>query len=134
MAQRSLKQIFREITGDVKTLAQEEKSLATAEVKAGVTKLGIGGGLLGAALFFVLMAVIILLFAASAGIHAAGLSWWLSFLIVGVALIVLGAILALIGIPFLKKGKPVPTQAIDGAKSTLNAVKSAAKNPSGPQV
>lgn len=134
MAQRSLKQIIGEITGDFKTLAQEEKSLATAEVKTGATKLGIGGGLLIGALFFVLLAVFILLFAASAGVHAAGLPWWLSFLIIGVALIVVGVILALIGLPFLKKGKPVPTQAIDGAKSTLNAVKAAVKNPSGPQV
>lgn len=134
MAQRSLKQIIGEITGDFKTLAQEEKTLATAEIKTGATKLGIGGGLLIGALFFVVLAVFILLFAASAGVHAAGLPWWLSFLIIGVALIVVGAILALIGLPFLKKGKPVPTQAIDGAKSTLNAVKTAVKNPSGPQV
>lgn len=134
MAQRSLKQLFKEITGDFKTLAAEEKSLATAEVKAGVTKLGIGGGLLGAALFFVLLAVIILLVAASAGVHAAGMPWWLSFLIIGVALIIVGAILALIGLPIMKKGKPVPTAAINEAKWTVASVKSAAKNPSGPRI
>jgi hypothetical protein len=131
--ERSLAHLLRDIRNDSRGLVQDEAALAKAELTKGATKLGIGGALLVVAGVFGFLALIILLFAASAGLHAAGLPWWASFLIVAGVLLVLAAILALVGIPQLKKANLNPEKAIAGAKSALGAVRAAAKNPSGPR-
>lgn len=135
MPERSISQLVSDIKADTQALAQEEAALAKAQATAGAKNLGIGSGLAIAGLFLLFLSAFMAIFTIAAVFHEAlGLSWWLSFLIVFAILVVLAAILVLIAIPLFKKGNPTPTKAIDGAKSAVDALKRAVKNPSGPRI
>jgi putative superfamily III holin-X len=104
-------------------IARLELKLALLELKRKGTALGVGIGLLVGAAVFSLFALGFLLAAAAAGI-ATAVPWWLALLIVGGALILLTAGLALMGIQGVKRAvPPVPEQAIAEAKETREAVR-----------
>ena len=104
-------------------IARLELKLALLELKRKGTELGVGIGLLIGAAVFSLFALGFLLAAAAAGI-ATAVPWWLALLIVGGALILLTAGLALMGLQSVKRAvPPVPEQAIAEAKETREAVK-----------
>ncbi|MYM19240.1 phage holin family protein [Brevibacterium sp. 5221] len=135
MPERSISQLVADIKADSQALAQEEAALAKAEVTYGAKNLGIGAGLAAAGLFLLFLSSFMVIFAISAVFHEAlGWPWWGSFLLVFGILVVIAAVLVLIAIPLFKKGNPMPTGAIGGAKSALEALKRAVKNPSGPRV
>lgn len=104
-------------------IARLELKLALLELKRKGTELGVGIGLLIGAAVFSLFALGFLLAAAAAGI-ATAVPWWLALLIVGGALTLLTAGLALMGLQAVKRAvPPVPEQAIAEAKETREAVK-----------
>jgi hypothetical protein len=107
----------------VRTIVQLELQLAAAELKKKVAAIGVGIGLVAGAGLFAFFALAFLLAAIAAGI-ATALAWWLSLLIVGVALLLLAGILTAIGVSSIKKGSPpMPEQAIVEAKLTAEALK-----------
>lgn len=135
MAERSLSQLINDIKADTKALTQEEAALAKSEMTEGAKNLGIGAGLAAAGAFLLFLASFIVLFCISAAFHEGlGWDWWLSFLVVFGILVVIAAVLILVAVPILKKGNPTPTSAIGGAKSTVEALKRAVKNPTGPRI
>ncbi|MDF2442569.1 MAG: hypothetical protein JWR01_772, partial [Subtercola sp.] len=88
-----------------------------------VSKLGIGAGLIAAALFLLFFVFAVLVAAAVLGI-ATALPAWLSALIVAGGLLVVAIILVLVGIAQIKKGAPpVPEETITSLKKDVNAVK-----------
>src|SRR4051812_16500469 len=97
MATQKVGDIIKDISDDVKVLVRDEIELVKSELIPSAKQAGLGGGLLGAAGYFLITAMLLLFFAASYAIAAAGLPVWAGFLIVGGALIVLAALLALIG-------------------------------------
>jgi hypothetical protein len=101
-----------------------ELELAGLELKAKVTAIGVGIGLLvGAAVFALFM--LGWLFATLTAALETFLPTWLSLLIVTLFLGGLAAVLGLVGINRVKKGTPpVPEQAIREAKLTTEAIKS----------
>ena len=101
-----------------------ELELAGLELKAKVTAIGVGIGLLvGAAVFALFM--LGWLFATLTAALETFLPTWLSLLIVTLFLGGLAAVLGLVGINRIKKGTPpVPEQAIREAKLTTEAIKS----------
>jgi len=104
-------------------IARLELRLALLELKQKAGTFAGGIGLLIGAAVFSLFALGFLLTAAAAGL-ATALPTWLAILIVGVALVLLTAGLALIGVQMLKSAvPPVPEQAIAEAKETREAVK-----------
>jgi len=105
-------------------IARLELKLAALELKNKAASFGVGIGLFVAAALFAFFALGFLLAAAAAGI-ATALPVWAALLIVGVALILLTAGLAMIGKQSVKSAvPPVPEQAIEEAKQTREAVKS----------
>jgi Putative Actinobacterial Holin-X, holin superfamily III len=122
--ERTLGQLFSDASRDFSTILRSEVALAKLELQA-ETKTAVAGavgfvvaGVLG---FFALM---MLLFAAAYGLFALGLPRWLSFLIVGVVLLVLAGILALVGKSRVGKvGKPERTQRT--VKHTVDTLKRA---------
>jgi len=106
------------------SIARLELELAGLELKAKVTSLGVGIGLVIGAAVFGLFMLGWLFATATAGLQTF-LPTWLSLLIVTLVLGALAALLGFLGINRIKKGTPpVPEQAIREAKLTTEAIKS----------
>lgn len=134
MSERSISKLVKDISADAQALVQEEAALAKSEAVAGAKNLGIGVGLALGAVFLLFLSSFMVLFTAAAALHeGAGWSWWLSFLVVFGALVIIALILVAIALPLLKKGNPTPTSAIESGKSAFQAIKRAVSNPGGPR-
>lgn len=119
----SVGELFGRLTEHTTRLVRAEVALAKAELKAKLTKIGIGAGLLVAAAVLSFYALGKLLDAAALGL-AEAVAPWLAFLIVGVVLLVIVGILAALGSKSLKAGTPpVPKRAIDNVKSDVEEIK-----------
>lgn len=120
--ERTIGQLVADISHEMSGLVRAEIELAKAEVKAGVTKGGMGAGLLAGAAFFALIAFILLCFAGAYGLVAAGLPEWAAFLVVTGVLLLLAAVLALVGRGRLRQVS-APQRTIDTAKASVEAIK-----------
>lgn len=105
-------------------IARLELELASLELKKKLAALGLGIGLLVGALL-VLVYGLGFLFATITAALATFLPVWLSLLIVTLFLFAVAGTLAFLGLKKVQRGTPpVPTQAIDEAKLTTQALKS----------
>ncbi|PFG37170.1 membrane protein [Flavimobilis soli] len=119
----SVGELFGRLTEHTTRLVRAEIALAKAELKAKLTKIGIGAGLLVAAGVLSLYALGKLFDAAALGL-AEVVAPWLAFLIVGVVLLIIVGILAAVGAKALKAGTPpVPEKAIDNVKTDVEEIK-----------
>lgn len=120
--EHSIGRLVADASHDLSTLVRDEIALAKAELKHNVSAAGKGGGMLGAAGFLGLVAFLLLSFAAAYGLVAAGLHEALGFLIVAGVYLLVGGLLALIGIRKVKQAKPPQRtiKSIDEAKTLLN--------------
>jgi hypothetical protein len=114
--ERSLGQLFGDLTRQLSTLVRQEIDLARTEVttKAGAVSrdaamIGIGGALAYAGLLALLAAVILILV-------QAGLDPWLSALIVGVLVAGIGGFLIMRGRDGLQKSELAPKRTIETLK------------------
>jgi hypothetical protein len=114
----------KQVAEHASSIARLEVELASMELKKKFALLGMGVGLLAGAAA-VLLYGLGFLFATIAAALATFLSVWLSLLIVTLFLFAVGGLLAFLGMQRVQRGKPpVPTQAIDEAKLTTEALKS----------
>lgn len=88
---------------DVSQLLKCEIDLAKLELKKDVTRMGIGGALLGIAAFVGCLILVLLCFAFAYGLIALGIWSWAAFLIVAGVCAVLAALAVLIGIRRFRK-------------------------------
>ena len=115
---RSLGELFAELSRETGTLVRKEMELATTEMteklKTAGTQAGIvaAGGALAHAGLLVLLAAIVL------GLAQAGMSPWLSASIVAVVTMIVGYALVNRGLAQLRRTSVVPTQAIETLKET----------------
>jgi len=113
---RTLGEMFTELSQDFKTLVQQELQLAKIELSQKATKmrkglvLMVGGGLLAYGGFLALIAGIVL------GLVAAGVPYWLAALVAGVALGGLGYLLVHSGMASLRPDELTPHHTIDSLK------------------
>jgi hypothetical protein len=114
-ADRSLSELFSAMTQDVSTLMRKEVELAKEELKVEASRAGNVAKLFGIAGFVGVFAVMMLLFAAAWGL-AAVLPDGLAFLIVGVVLAIVAAVLALRGRAQVQAMNPKPEQTIETLK------------------
>jgi len=121
--ERTLGQLVADATHDISSIMHNEIALAKAEIGADVKKAGAGGAMFAVAGVFAFLALILLLIAAAYGLVAAGLPPWLSFLIVGGVLLVVGTILALVGKRTVSKIKGKPERTIKNAEDTVAAIR-----------
>lgn len=113
---RSLGDLFSELSQQTEELVRQEMALAKAELSQKATQVGkdvgflaAGGAVLYAGLLALIAAVII-------GIAQAGLTWWVSALIVGIVVAGIGAFLVWKGIDDLRKGSMAPKQTLETLK------------------
>jgi len=136
-SQSELARAIQDVTEKAQLLVREEIELAKAEMTEKVTKL-VKGAVFGiVAGIFAVFALIYLLHALSWGINDlldVETAVWAGFLIVGVLILLIGAVAGLLAMRFIKKGSPpTPQMAIEEAqliKGTLTASSSA--HPVGP--
>ena len=105
------------------TLVRLELRLAAAELRQKVVALGVGIGLLVTAAVLGVFAIGFALATVAAAL-ATFLDTWLALLIVAGGLFLLVGLLAAVGFAKVRKGTPpVPTQAIEEAKLTTEALR-----------
>lgn len=114
----------RRVQARMKSLALLSVELAKIEEKRKATALGIALGLAVLVVVLVLYAIGFAFAAAAVGLNEE-LALWLSLLVVAGAILVLAVIAGLVARSFAKKGSPpVPTQAIDETKRTVETLRS----------
>ena len=120
---RSLGQLFSDLSNQLTTLVRQEFELARTEVTAKATSAGrdvamIGaGGLLAHAGLLVLLAAAVLLLA------ELGLDAWLSALIVGVVVAAIGGVLVMRGRDGLQRADMAPRRTVETIKDDVELVK-----------
>jgi hypothetical protein len=127
---RSIGRLFAAATTELSALVHDEIALAKAELREDVRRGAAGGGAFGGAGVLVLFALPVLSFAAAYGIHNAGLGLWLSFLLVGVAYLLLAGVLVVYGKAALRKIKK-PELTIASAKESAAVLQHAKPHPRG---
>ncbi len=109
---RSIGELFSELTENFSVLVRDEMELAKVELRAEVAKAGKGGALLGAGAIAALIAVVLLSFAAAWGL-AALLPAGVAFLLVGLVWAIAAGVLAVRGRKKLQEVHPVPEQTVE---------------------
>ncbi|MEU5401298.1 phage holin family protein [Streptomyces sp. NPDC005963] len=127
-AERSIGQLVASATAEMSALVHDEIALAKAEIRQDVKRGVTGSVALIVAGVFVLFSLPVLSFAAAYGIHNLGLGLAWSFLIVGVAFLLLAGGLALLAVAKFKKVKP-PEKSIASAKETAAVLQGVKPHP-----
>jgi F0F1-type ATP synthase assembly protein I len=120
--EKSLGQLFSELTSDLSTLMRKEVELAKVETKEEVSRAGKAGGMLGGGAFAGYLALLFLSFALAwlldEWMHTA-----LAFLIVGLLYAVVAAVLIVRGRARLQDVNPVPQQTVETLKEDVQWAK-----------
>src|SRR3954453_4403476 len=110
--ERSLGELFSDLSRETSTLVRHEVDLARTEITQKASKVGkdvgtlaVGGAIAYAGFLAILAAVIIIL--------ASFIPWWLSALIVGLVVAVIGYFLVQKGLNDLKRQDMAPKQTIE---------------------
>lgn len=125
--EREAKEILSGITDDIRTIVRAEVELAKNEAMPSVKKGGIGAGLFGGAGFFAINGLSLLFIAASLALSMLIKNLWpIGFVIMGVLLLIIAALLALVGKGQIQQAKPsAPSEAAAQAKGTVEDIKAA---------
>lgn len=116
-------ELVRQAAQQVSELMRAELRLAVAELKDKGRHAGTGAGMFGGAALVALYGVAALLAAAIAGI-AVALPVWAAALIIGGALMLVAALLALLGRSQTRRATPAkPEKAMDEARQTVAELK-----------
>jgi hypothetical protein len=113
---KSLGELFGELTRDMGTLVRKEVELARTEMTARASRMGrhaayiaVGGAIAYAGLLALVAAMVIVL-------EAVGLTWWASALIVGIVVALAGYLFVQRGISAMQRDSLTPTETIETLK------------------
>jgi hypothetical protein len=109
---RTIPELFTSVMRQLAELMRTEGLLARAEMSEKMTQATTGLGLIVGGAILLMPALVVLLEAAVAALVDSGFAPYWSALIVGGACFVLGLILLLIGVSWLKAGKLMPDKTI----------------------
>lgn len=115
-SEKSLGQLFSELSQETSTLVRQEVALAKAEMSQKAAEVGRDVGFLAAGGFVAYAGFLALIAAIIVGLGQAGVSWWLSALIVGIVVAAIGGALVWTGLQRLKRVSMAPTNTIETLK------------------
>jgi hypothetical protein len=121
---RTLGQIFKELTADLSTLFRSEVALLKLEIKDTVAKLGGGIGLFAAAAALAIFGLGFIFVTIVLGLVALGVPPWLSALIVTIVLFVTAGVLAMMGRKKFAEVNFVPDESVRQIKTDIESIKS----------
>ena len=124
---RSLKELFGDLTHSVTTLSRKEFELARAEISEKVSQAGVAAGALAAGGILALAALIVLLQALVLALTELGLAPALSALIVGGVVAIIAFALIYKGMNDLKASNLAPTRTVEALRRDAHMVKEHAK-------
>jgi xanthine/uracil permease len=114
--ERSLGDLFSDLSRETTTLVRQEVQLAKAELTQSATEAARGIGMLVAGGLVAYAGLIFLLLAIVFGLIEAGWDAWLSALVVGVVVVAIGAILVLRARESLKPANLAPRRTVETLK------------------
>lgn len=112
---RSLGDLFSELSRQTSTLVRQEIALAKAEMSQKASQAGKDAGMIGAG-GAIAYAGFLAIVAAAVLLLGKAIDWWLAALIVGVLVAIVGGILIKMGLDHLKQTSPAPEQTIETLK------------------
>jgi uncharacterized membrane protein YqjE len=119
--------LVKQVKGEATTLVQQELKLAKAEVGEKAKEVGVGAGMFGGAGYMAHLAMLGLMLCVIFAL-ATAMQAWLAALIVTVVFAAAAGVLALSGKKKIQQaGPPVPQQAMESVKQTIETVKEEAK-------
>jgi uncharacterized membrane protein YqjE len=113
--ERSIGELFGHLTSDLGDLMRSEMELARVEIREEAAKAGKAAGMLGAGGLIAYLGVALLATAAAWGLAEAIDAGW-AFLIVGLVVGAIGAVLVLMGRNRLRDVRPVPEETVETLK------------------
>jgi hypothetical protein len=115
--ERSLGELFSDLTRDMSTLIRQETQLATTEMTQKAARAGKSVGVLAGGAVIAYAGFLALLWAIVYGLTSLfGLPIWASFLIVAIIVLAIGGIMAWRGYDTLKKTDLMPRQTVETLK------------------
>ncbi|HSH21604.1 MAG TPA: phage holin family protein [Candidatus Caenarcaniphilales bacterium] len=120
---RSLGELFAELSQQTSTLVKKEIELARHEVTRSVTSLGRDAAMIGAGGAIAYAGGIVLLIGIAWLLTFIGLPVWLSFVLVGGITVAIGAFLAMRAMQAMKKTKLVPERTVETVKEDVEWAK-----------
>ncbi len=125
--ERSLGQLFSDLTNQLTTLVRQEFELAKTEMTTRATSAGRDAAMIGAGGLLAHAGLLVLLAAAVLLLIELGLDAWLSALIVGVIVAAIGGFLAMRGRDGLKNVDMAPRRTVESIKDDVELVKERVK-------
>ena len=127
-ADQSLGELTKRLSDAVSRLVRKEAELARTELSEKAHSMAVGAGLAAGAAVLGLAALGALTAAAILAL-ATAIASWLAALIVGLAVAIVAAALALLGIRRLQRAAPpMPVETVDSVKEDIQWVKTSAKS------
>jgi uncharacterized membrane protein YqjE len=124
--QPSAGELVKRLSEQVSVLVRDELKLAQLEMSRKGKQAGVGAGMLGGSGLVAFYGVGCLLASAIIGLSRV-VEPWLAALIVGAALLALGAVVGLLGKARLSKATPpIPEQAAESVKADINEIRESA--------
>ena len=124
---RSLGQMFADLSRETRALIQQELQLARTELAEKVSRMGTGAALVVGGGLFVYGGLLAVLAAVVLGLIEAGLPPWAGALIGGVAIAVAGYVLIRFGLAALRPDNLTPRNTIETLKEDARWIKNQAK-------
>ena len=121
---RSLGQIFKELSADLSTLFRSEIALLKLEIKDTVAKLGGGTAMFAIAAFLAIFGLAFLFVTIALGLIRLGIPAWLSTLIVTVVLFAAAGVLAMMGKKKFAEVNFVPNESVQQIRNDIESIKS----------
>jgi O-antigen ligase len=117
----SMGRLVEQLSEQATRLVRAEIALAKAEMTEKAKRSGVGSGLLAVAAVIVFYAVGVFIWAAISGLDVA---WpmWLSALVIGVAMMIVAAVLGLVGVKLVQRAATKP-DAVDRVKDDIATIK-----------
>jgi hypothetical protein len=114
--QKSIGELFSDLTRESATLVRQEVALARAEISQKASRLGKDVGRIGAGGAVVYAGLILILFGAALGLIALGMAPWAAYVLVGFIVGVIGGLVVWQGVSGLKHRDPVPHATVETLK------------------
>ncbi len=115
-SERSLGELFADLSHDLTTLIHQEIRLAQAEITSNVTSLARDGAMIAAGGLLLYVAFLGLMATVAIGLTQAGLSAWLAWLVVTIVVAAIGVVLIATGRSAIAHRDMAPNRTIETLK------------------
>jgi uncharacterized membrane protein YqjE len=121
--ERSLGELFAELSRETSELVRHEVALAKAELSEKAARVGKDVGLISMGGALAYAGLLTLVAALVMGLAALGIDWWVSALLVGAVVLLAGYLSTQKGLTALKREQVAPTETINSLKENAQWAK-----------